>query len=85
MRQWPNPGPWPSAYDRASLDDFIGQDEAVEQGTLLREAIGQDRLFLIILWGPRGCGKTTLARITARETRSHFIRPSNGGKPIFVN
>lgn len=56
-----------------SLDDFIGQAEAVGQGTLLREAIDQDRLFSIILWGPPGCGKTTLARIIARETRSHFI------------
>ncbi len=56
-----------------SLDDFIGQKEAVGQGTLLREAIDQDRLFSIILWGPPGCGKTTLARIIARETRSHFI------------
>jgi putative ATPase len=56
-----------------SLDDFIGQAEAVGQGTLLREAIDQDRLFSIILWGPPGSGKTTLARIIARETRSHFI------------
>jgi len=56
-----------------SLDDFIGQAEAVGQGTLLREAIDQDRLFSIILWGPPGCGKTTLARIIAGETRSHFI------------
>lgn len=56
-----------------SLDDFIGQVAAVGQGTLLREAIDQDRLFSIILWGPPGSGKTTLARIIARETRSHFI------------
>lgn len=56
-----------------SLDDFVGQNEVVGQGTLLREAIDQDRLFSIILWGPPGCGKTTLARIIARETRSHFI------------
>jgi putative ATPase len=56
-----------------SLDDFIGQAAAVGQGTLLREAIDRDRLFSIILWGPPGCGKTTLARIIARETRSHFI------------
>ena len=56
-----------------NLDDFIGQEETVGLGTLLREAIEQDRLFSIILWGPPGCGKTTLARIIARETRSHFI------------
>ncbi|MGD9215314.1 MAG: replication-associated recombination protein A [Desulfobacteraceae bacterium] len=56
-----------------SLNDFIGQQEAVGKGTLLREAIDHDRLFSIILWGPPGCGKTTLARIIAGETRSHFI------------
>jgi putative ATPase len=56
-----------------SLEDFVGQEDAVGKGTLLREAINHDRLFSIILWGPPGCGKTTLARIIARETRSHFI------------
>ncbi len=56
-----------------SLDDFVGQKEAVGQGTLLREAIAHDRIFSLILWGPPGCGKTTLARIVAGESRSHFI------------
>ena len=55
------------------LDDFVGQSEAVGPGTLLHQAIRQDRIFSMILWGPPGCGKTTLARIIARETRSHFI------------
>jgi putative ATPase len=55
------------------LDDFMGQEEAVGQGALLRAAIHQDRIFSIILWGPPGCGKTTLAHIIAAETRSHFI------------
>ncbi len=55
------------------LDEFIGQPQAVGEGSLIRSAIEQDRIFSMILWGPPGCGKTTLARIIAGETRSHFI------------
>jgi putative ATPase len=56
-----------------SLDDFMGQSEAVGPGTLLHQAIAHDRIFSIVLWGPPGCGKTTLARIVAGESRSHFV------------
>jgi putative ATPase len=56
-----------------SLDDFIGQPEVVGPGSLLRQAIEQDRIFSIILWGPPGCGKTSLARVVARHSRSHFV------------
>jgi putative ATPase len=56
-----------------SLDEFIGQQPVVGEGSLIRNAIEQDRIFSMILWGPPGCGKTTLARIIARETRSHFV------------
>jgi putative ATPase len=55
------------------LDDFVGQADAVGAGTLLYQAIKEDRIFSMILWGPPGCGKTTLARIIAQETQSHFI------------
>jgi putative ATPase len=57
----------------ASLDEFVGQLHVVGQGTLIRNAIERDRIFSMILWGPPGCGKTTLARIIAAETRSHFV------------
>ena len=55
------------------LDDFIGQPDLVGPGALLRTAIEQDRIFSIILWGPPGCGKTTLARIVAQTTQAYFV------------
>ncbi len=57
----------------ARLDEFIGQAQVVGPGTLLHEAIRHDRLFSMVLWGPPGSGKTTLARIVAGVTKSHFV------------
>jgi putative ATPase len=55
-----------------SLDEFVGQEQIVGEGRLLRRAITGDLLFSIILWGPPGTGKTTLARIVAETTHAHF-------------
>jgi putative ATPase len=56
-----------------TLDEFAGQEEIVGPGKLLRRAIETDRLFSsIILWGPPGTGKTTLAMVIANQTQSHF-------------
>ena len=54
------------------LDQFIGQEQAVGNGSLIHSAIENDRIFSMILWGPPGCGKTTLARIIAEHTQCHF-------------
>jgi putative ATPase len=56
-----------------NLTEFIGQQHVIGEGSLIRSAIEQDRIFSMILWGPPGCGKTTLARIIAGETDSHFV------------
>jgi putative ATPase len=56
-----------------TLDEFVGQEDIVGPGKLLRRAIETDRLFSsIILWGPPGTGKTTLAMVIANQTRMHF-------------
>jgi len=57
-----------------TLEEFIGQEHIVGEGKLLRRAIEADKLFSsIILWGPPGTGKTTLAQIIANRTQSHFV------------
>ncbi len=57
-----------------TLDDFLGQDEIVGKGKLLKQAIEGDNLPSMIFWGPPGSGKTTLAHIIAKQTKSDFIR-----------
>jgi putative ATPase len=59
-----------------TLDDLVGQDHVIGEGTLLRKAIEADRLSSLILWGPPGAGKTTLARIIATTTRASFVAVS---------
>jgi putative ATPase len=56
-----------------SLEDFVGQSHILAPGKPLRSQIDRDQLGSIILWGPPGVGKTTLARIIARLTHSDFI------------
>jgi putative ATPase len=56
-----------------NLDSFAGQEHILGPGKPLRRQIEQDRLSSVILWGPPGVGKTTLARIIAHATRSEFI------------
>jgi putative ATPase len=54
------------------LEEYVGQEHIVGPGRLLRRAIEADRLGSIILWGPPGTGKTSLASVIANSTESHF-------------
>lgn len=55
------------------LADLVGQEHLVGDGKLLKKMIENDQLSSIILWGPPGSGKTTLARIIAAETKAEFV------------
>jgi putative ATPase len=56
-----------------TLDEIVGQDDILAAGKPLRQAIERDLLQSIILWGPPGTGKTTLARVIAEVTHAHFV------------
>ncbi len=56
-----------------TLEEFLGQEKLLAPGKPLRTQIERDEIGSMILWGPPGCGKTTLARIIAQMTRSDFI------------
>jgi putative ATPase len=56
-----------------SFDEIVGQDDVLGPGRPLREAIERDRLQSIILWGPPGTGKTTIARVVAERTAARFV------------
>jgi putative ATPase len=56
-----------------TLNEFVGQDDVVGKGSPLKKMIGMGRLPSMILWGPPGSGKTTLAYIVARKTKNHFF------------
>ncbi|MGQ9486248.1 MAG: replication-associated recombination protein A [Armatimonadota bacterium] len=59
-----------------TLEEFVGQEHLVGEGTAIRKAIENDQLGSVIFWGPPGCGKSTLARIIAGHTRCHFVEYS---------
>jgi putative ATPase len=56
-----------------TLDEFVGQEHLVGPGRVLRRAIEENRLVSMILWGPPGSGKTTLADVIGRQTQAHVI------------
>lgn len=64
------------------LDDLIGQEDAVGPGTWLRSAIVNDSLSSVILYGPAGTGKTSLAHVIASSTHAHFVEVSAIGGTV---
>ena len=56
----------------ANLDEFVGQEHIIGSGRVLRKALETGQLHSIVLWGPPGSGKTTLANVIANSTHSHF-------------
>ena len=65
-------GPLAYRMRPGTLDDFMGQERVLGPGKPLRQWIENDRVPSLVLWGPPGCGKTTLARIVAAKTRARF-------------
>ncbi|MBT3293930.1 MAG: replication-associated recombination protein A [Verrucomicrobia bacterium] len=72
----PTREPLASRMRPRTLDEVLGQDRILGEGRLLRRAIEADRLSSIILYGPPGCGKTSIAEVIARVTSRHFERTS---------
>ncbi|MCX7935576.1 MAG: AAA family ATPase, partial [Planctomycetota bacterium] len=57
-----------------TLEEFVGQEHLLAPGRLLRKAIEEDTVGSMILWGPPGCGKTTLALLLSQHVKADFVR-----------
>ena len=64
------------------LEEFLGQEKIVGEGSFLREAISADQVPSLIFWGPPGSGKTTLALLIAKETQADFHQLSAVGSGV---
>ena len=69
----PKSEPLASRMRPVNLDEFVGQKHLIGDGKILRKMIESDNVSSMIFWGPPGVGKTTLARIIAKQTKSEFI------------
>lgn len=77
-----NEAPLASRMRPSTLEEFVGQEEIISEGKLLFRAIKADKLGSIILYGPPGVGKTTLARVIANTTKANFyqVNATTAGK-----
>src|ERR1051326_5562845 len=73
VRETPVQAPLAERMRPRDFDEFLGQEDIAAPARPLRRAIETDALTSLILWGPPGSGKTTLARIIARHTQAEFI------------
>jgi putative ATPase len=75
--------PLPDRMRPQTLEEVVGQKQLLREGKLLRDVIQKDRVPSLILWGPPGSGKTTLANVISQLTRAEFVRFSAvlGGLP----
>lgn len=76
MAVWDDTEPLAAKMRPRSLDEVMGQEHILGPGKLLRRVIEADRLTNMILYGPPGCGKTTLAEVIAKATKRNFVRAS---------
>ncbi len=65
-----------------TIAEVFGQEKILGEGSFLRDAIGRDAVPSLLFWGPPGCGKTTLALLIARETKSEFVQLSAVGSGV---
>ena len=74
----------PLAYRMSpeTLDEYVGQEHIISKDKMLYRLIKADRLSSIILWGPPGCGKTSLARVIAKSTKNKFEKLNAGAAGV---